>query len=68
MPTKELSVTIEVYQDGSARIDICNDTCTDFSRFLIDKNMNFNDAHSLAEKIGYEILSWVDIAKESMEE
>lgn len=68
MPIEKLGVTIEVHRDGSASIDICNDTCADFRRFLIDKNVNCNDAQSLAEKIGYEILSWVDIARENTEE
>ena len=63
---RTLNVDISVNNDGSAKIEITDNDSSDSKTFTVAADVNCNDANGLAEEIGYEFLSWVDIAREDM--
>ncbi len=65
---RELSVTIEVNDDGSGSISVYDHSSSCGKDFTVSKNTNCNDADELAKEIGYELLSWIDIERENMTE
>ncbi len=65
---RELDVTITVNEDGSGDINVFCSDCGDSVTFDVGADVNCNDADELAKKIGYEFLSWINMAREDMEE
>lgn len=61
---RELSVTIKTQADKSSIITISDNESSDETTFAINTDVDCNNADNLAQKIGYELLSWVDIARE----
>ena len=63
---RDLSIEITVANDGTAVISVTDSESGDNKAFSVAKEVNCNDADGLAQQIGYEILSWVDIARENL--
>ena len=60
---RELTVNIEVFDSGYADISITDNETSDEALFTIGPDVDCNNADELAMKIGYELLSWVDMAR-----
>ena len=64
---RELSITITVNDDGSGEINIYDNDSSDSKTFDVSQNTNCNHDDELAKSIGYELLSWIDIAREDLD-
>ena len=63
---RELSITITVNDDGGGEINIYDNDSSDTKIFDISPNIDCNHADEFAKALGYELLSWVDIAREDL--
>ena len=65
MKERELSVSINIEDNGNATIAIFDNESGDTASFSIKSDVSCNNADDLAMQIGYEFLSWVDMAREN---
>lgn len=65
MKERELSVSINIDDNGNAVIAITDNESSDTASFSVKSYVDCNYADYLAKEIGFELLSWVDIARES---
>jgi len=63
MGERELEVRIELDEKGNAEIHITDTETSDHVYYEVSSDVNCNNADKLAKKIGYELLSWVDIMR-----
>ena len=64
---RSLDVDINVRPDGSAEVSFMDPESSDSAEYKVAASDNCNDADGLTKELGYEILSWVSMAREELD-